>query len=283
LSPFNAARATLALKLGVWFLLFRLVMICSLRAEAPRRAEDATYREEKSVQAMGSTSTSLATSVDLLGNPLGTIVDQVWDVGTLVAAVLLASVLWDFLKDSLKLSDLFRHAAIVTIAALLSEAADSLIGNVSALSLPASSKNILEFGEAALFAGLFWVMCLIGRRLLASGRVDRKNNGSEVSAGYKALLPSRLRERVTWMKAEGNYIAVHCGEEQRLIKYVFSRAVKENQSLGLRVHRSFWVASDHIDDLQTIKGRPMIITKNNERIPVSRTYRMELEKVIFGS
>ena len=52
-SPLRAARATLALTQTLWFLLFLLAVICSLRAEAPHRVENAAYREEKSVQARG--------------------------------------------------------------------------------------------------------------------------------------------------------------------------------------------------------------------------------------
>ena len=56
LVTFSAARATVALKLAVWFLLLRLVIACSFKAEDPRRAENVTYRQVKSVQATESTS-----------------------------------------------------------------------------------------------------------------------------------------------------------------------------------------------------------------------------------
>ncbi len=76
------------------------------------------------------------------------------------------------------------------------------------------------------------------------------------------------------IKAEEHYISVQTAEETELISYRFSDAILEvDASLeGQQVHRSWWIAKKAIKELKEEGRKNWILTQNDKKIPVSRSW-----------
>jgi DNA-binding LytR/AlgR family response regulator len=94
------------------------------------------------------------------------------------------------------------------------------------------------------------------------------------------MLPDELRRDISWMKAEGNYVDVYGADDHRLVNYVFSHAAEELRSLGIQVHRSYWVARDNLIRVESGKGRIYAVLKGGHRVPVSRSFVREVRRAV---
>lgn len=97
----------------------------------------------------------------------------------------------------------------------------------------------------------------------------------------RPLLSARLAHpdaRIIRLSANDHLIEVvsECGTEQ--IRMRFADAVKEMAPVaGCCVHRSHWIASAAATQIQRKQGKLFVVLTNGDEIPVSRTYRPELE------
>jgi DNA-binding LytR/AlgR family response regulator len=75
------------------------------------------------------------------------------------------------------------------------------------------------------------------------------------------------------LQAQDHYLRVTTRSGSTLVLYRFSDALREmEQTEGIRVHRSHWVARSALQRLVARNGRHFLLLSNGERIPVSRTY-----------
>jgi len=80
------------------------------------------------------------------------------------------------------------------------------------------------------------------------------------------------------LKAEQHYVRVYGNKGDDLILYRFSDALRDVATLeGLQVHRSYWVAKAAIERIEAASTSYEIILKNGLRVPVSRTFKRQLE------
>lgn len=96
------------------------------------------------------------------------------------------------------------------------------------------------------------------------------------------LIPRYLGKDVVAAAAELHYLRVYTKLGQALILYPFGRAVEElNESniLGLKVHRSHWVARRHIIEIKRSRSRLMVITSIGLIVPVSRRKAAEVSNL----
>ena len=76
------------------------------------------------------------------------------------------------------------------------------------------------------------------------------------------------------LKAEEHYVRIFTKDREELVLYRFSDAVAEMGTvLGLQVHRSYWVAEDAIDHVQSDVRKMTLTLKSGEQIPVSARYQ----------
>lgn len=102
--------------------------------------------------------------------------------------------------------------------------------------------------------------------------------------GFLREMPSDWRERIDVVEAQENYICVFVGTESRTILYRFKDAVLElGDSVGLQVHRSFWVSKAAISKFTKTQSKGEIVTTSGKTIPVSRTYLKAVEKVVSAN
>lgn len=83
------------------------------------------------------------------------------------------------------------------------------------------------------------------------------------------LLPTNLGTDLVYLKSEDHYIDVHTSVGSTLIKMRFSDAVAELDDRGIQVHRSYWVATRHIQRLVRNGRRTLIHLTGGHRVPVS--------------
>ncbi len=107
--------------------------------------------------------------------------------------------------------------------------------------------------------------------------VSQPEPSSQSSAEELADPPilSRLkpqhRGRLLRLAVQDHYTEVVTSRGKELVLLRFSDALNETAPVsGQRIHRSHWVADDHIAHLKRANGRLVAVTKAGEELPVSR-------------
>jgi len=87
---------------------------------------------------------------------------------------------------------------------------------------------------------------------------------------------------IHYIQAEGNYVAVHNGQKEYLLRETISGLeARLNPKKFLRVHRSAIVKIDKISELQPwFHGEFRIILDGGKQLMLSRNYRARLQKAI---
>jgi len=97
----------------------------------------------------------------------------------------------------------------------------------------------------------------------------------------------RLLDRIEYAKrgaliglsVEDHYVRVVTTNGEAMVLIRLSDAIAETAPVsGLQVHRSHWVAMDHIIEVNRQKDRARLILSNGQNIPVSRTYMPKLKE-----
>ena len=86
------------------------------------------------------------------------------------------------------------------------------------------------------------------------------------------LLPERLGTDLIFIKSEDHYLEVHTTVGSSLIKMRFSDAVAELSDRGIKVHRSYWVATHHVTRSVRSGKRTLLRLTGDHKVPVSVTH-----------
>lgn len=138
------------------------------------------------------------------------------------------------------------------------------------------------FGPLQLL-GLFPYVALI--QLLIAGVMPPGNEAAAAATDQEAAaapqypaqllskLPPALRQDILALEAEDHYLRVHTRHGSALILMrLADAAAMIDPELGLRVHRSWWVARDGVRTLERTSGQPVARLIDDRAVPVSRTY-----------
>ncbi|WP_156377727.1 LytTR family DNA-binding domain-containing protein [Sphingopyxis sp. Root1497] len=90
---------------------------------------------------------------------------------------------------------------------------------------------------------------------------------------FLSKLPAALRSDILALEAEDHYVRVHTlnGSALVLMRLADAAAIIDPR-LGLRVHRSWWVAKDGVRQLERTPGRAIARLLDDTAVPISRTY-----------
>ncbi|MCP4385867.1 MAG: LytTR family transcriptional regulator [Hyphomicrobiales bacterium] len=89
--------------------------------------------------------------------------------------------------------------------------------------------------------------------------------------------PDGLGGCIQYMQMEDHYLRVHTTEGEGLVLYRMGDAVADlDETDGLQVHRSWWVARDAVRDVRRERHKKTLITKDGSEIPVGRSYEKTL-------
>jgi DNA-binding LytR/AlgR family response regulator len=90
---------------------------------------------------------------------------------------------------------------------------------------------------------------------------------------FVAKLPPALRRDIVALEAEDHYVRVHTLHGSALILMrLADAAALIDPRLGLRVHRSWWVAKDGVHALEGTSGRAIARLVDDRAVPISRSY-----------
>lgn len=83
------------------------------------------------------------------------------------------------------------------------------------------------------------------------------------------------------IKAEQHYIKVHTPEGDHMILYRFSDAIADlDKTIGIQVHRSYWVRLAAIDEIKTDSKKMTLLLKSGLEVPVSQPYQALVRQAV---
>lgn len=142
---------------------------------------------------------------------------------------------------------------------------------------------LIKFEADASFISIvgFWsiVMCT---SIFVAYRVWHYAAYEDEELSHKPRFKTNLRTEklvsdIVCVVSENQYIRIHKSNSDELKRGSLSQFIDEtDKSLGMRIHRSAWVAFEHISDLEVGK-RSVVIMRNGLEIPVSKKYVKVLE------
>lgn len=97
--------------------------------------------------------------------------------------------------------------------------------------------------------------------------------GNDTMDLFLQHLPDHLGRDIISLKAVEHYVEVSTSSASALLLMRFGDAVAQLGQLGIRVHRSHWVAHRHARSLVRDGHRSRLHLANGATVPVSRTYR----------
>lgn len=101
--------------------------------------------------------------------------------------------------------------------------------------------------------------------------------GADNFALFSARLSKPLEGRLLCLEMQDHYLVVHHSARSEMILCRMEDAARELAGLGLRVHRSWWVASDAVASVEREGQRILLRLTDNRRVPVGRSFRPDLK------
>jgi hypothetical protein len=148
------------------------------------------------------------------------------------------------------------------------------------------------------FASLLWKVLLVtlaialpgyawsvARSNRASDAMDRAIDAaldeisSEDSGGFERRRPKTLNGRLLFLEMEDHYLRIHTTEGSDVILCRMEDAAHELGQRGLRVHRSYWVATDAVAGARRDGQSWRLRLVDGREVPVGRTYKPAVRAV----
>jgi hypothetical protein len=102
----------------------------------------------------------------------------------------------------------------------------------------------------------------------------------QVSGGlalFLARFPKPLGGQLLCLEMQDHYLVVHHSGGSEMILCRMEDAARELGGLGMRVHRSWWVARDAVTGVEREGQRTLIRLTDNRSVPVGRSFRPDLK------
>lgn len=106
------------------------------------------------------------------------------------------------------------------------------------------------------------------------------DTSSRVDANWLSKLPVAIGKDLVSLQAQDHYVFAQTVSGQTLVRSSLSEAEGSLSGLGMRVHRSWWIAHDHLERMVYRDGSTRIVLSNGELIPVGRAYRRSVRSFI---
>ena len=104
----------------------------------------------------------------------------------------------------------------------------------------------------------------------AARRATRLATGQHVR--FLDRLPAKLGQDVVYLSVSGHYVNAVTSQGSGVILMRFADAVAELGGMGMQVHRSYWVAHDHITAVYRRDERTFVRVTGGHEVPVSRSH-----------
>ena len=138
---------------------------------------------------------------------------------------------------------------------------------------PLAYALVSEFGAVLPGSILVW-FCLKAARLLRLPDLTArgKSDPPDLLTQFWSKIPASLGCDLVALTAELHYLRVRTTKGETLILYPFGRAVEELGDKGYRIHRSHWIAVDHLNCVERKGDRYFCRADTGLFLPVSRSY-----------
>jgi len=174
-----------------------------------------------------------------------------------------------------------------------------IVGAASALPMTffvAWAMGVVQHGRAfsplqllALFPCVALVQLLIARVMAPADPMavatpaEQQPTAPEYPPDFVSKLPAALRRDIIALEAEDHYLRVHTlhGSALVLMRLADAAALIDPR-LGLRVHRSWWVAKDGVRAVERTAGRAIARLVDDREVPISRTYLPAARTALAG-
>jgi DNA-binding LytR/AlgR family response regulator len=94
--------------------------------------------------------------------------------------------------------------------------------------------------------------------------------------GWRERLPPEIGQDVIAVASELQYLRVWTPRGCALILGALADVESEDALHGVRVHRSWWVAANHVSSVRRTTSGAICVMSNGRRVPVSRRRRAEV-------
>jgi hypothetical protein len=105
-----------------------------------------------------------------------------------------------------------------------------------------------------------------------------RRSDNDIGPGWISRLKPEIGRKLCWLKAEGHYVRVRTTLGTDLIHYRLSDAVEQLASLGLQVHRSYWISYEALRAPATRIESGAIQLDTGETIPIGPTYLVKVRE-----
>ncbi len=103
-------------------------------------------------------------------------------------------------------------------------------------------------------------------------RVAYRRSDGTPRGRFLGQLPVELGDDVIYLKSEDHYVHVCTTAGSSLIKMRFADAIAALGDAGIRAHRSYWVALDHMQELTKRDRKLLLRLSGDHEAPVSARY-----------
>lgn len=171
-----------------------------------------------------------------------------------------------------------RRTAIRIVAVAAASAVPMTFFVAWAIGVVRPGRSFSPVQMAGLFPYVALVQLLIARvispddQVSVAATVEQPAAAPEYPPELVSKLPAALRRDILALEAEDHYVRVHTlhGSALILMRLADAAAVIDPR-LGLRVHRSWWVAKDGVRALERTSGRAIARLVDDTAVPISRT------------
>lgn len=89
-------------------------------------------------------------------------------------------------------------------------------------------------------------------------------------------------DSIEWIEAAANYIKIHAGEAQYIVRQKISTMEQQLPAEKfVRIHRCLIVSLSHVKELQPCgNGEFVVVLKTAKELPLGRTYRTHVENTL---
>jgi DNA-binding LytR/AlgR family response regulator len=92
------------------------------------------------------------------------------------------------------------------------------------------------------------------------------------------------RSAVEWVEAQGDYVRLHVGDENHLVRVALGALEERWAGAGFaRAHRSVLVNLGHVREVRSDGGRWSVVTTGGTRLPVSRRQARDLRTALAAA
>jgi hypothetical protein len=106
---------------------------------------------------------------------------------------------------------------------------------------------------------------------------DASNRGADGLALFLARFSKPLEARLLCLEMQDHYLVVHHLGGSEMILCRMEDAARELSGLGLRVHRSWWVAADAVAGVERKGQRVLLRLFDGRHVPVGRSFRPDIK------